>query len=58
VFSGKHVQLEGVQSFRAREVEIYADRPFDVYADGDRLTQLPATVRVVPGAMRVIAPAS
>ena len=34
---------------RAREVEIAADRPFDVYADGDPLTTLPATVRLVRG---------
>jgi YegS/Rv2252/BmrU family lipid kinase len=56
VFSAKHVQLEGVRTFRAKEVEISADRPFDVYADGDRLTQLPATVRVIPNALRVLAP--
>jgi YegS/Rv2252/BmrU family lipid kinase len=56
VFSGKHVDLDGVETYRAREVEIRASRPFDVYADGDVLTQLPATVRVIPGAMRVIAP--
>jgi YegS/Rv2252/BmrU family lipid kinase len=57
VFSAKHVELEGVRAYRAREVKITADRPFDVYADGDRITELPATVRVVPGALRVLAPA-
>jgi YegS/Rv2252/BmrU family lipid kinase len=56
VFSAKHVELEGVRSFRARQVEISADRPFDVYADGDRLTTLPATIRVLPHALHVIAP--
>jgi YegS/Rv2252/BmrU family lipid kinase len=56
VFSGKHVNQEGVSSFRTREVEISADRPFDVYADGDRTTELPATVRIVPSELRVIAP--
>lgn len=56
VFSAKHVQLEGVRSFRAREVAISANRPFDVYADGDRITQLPATVTVTPG-LRVLVPA-
>jgi YegS/Rv2252/BmrU family lipid kinase len=56
VFSGTHADLEGVTVLRAREVEISADRPFDVYADGDRLTELPAQVRVIPGALRVIAP--
>jgi YegS/Rv2252/BmrU family lipid kinase len=57
VFSGSHVEMEGVRSFRAREVEVSADRPFDVYADGDCITSLPATVRVEPGLLRVIAPA-
>jgi YegS/Rv2252/BmrU family lipid kinase len=56
VFAGTHVDLDGVTSFRARAVEIAADRPFDVYADGDVLTELPATARVVPGGLRVIAP--
>jgi YegS/Rv2252/BmrU family lipid kinase len=56
VFSGKHIDLDGVETYQAREVEIRASRPFDVYADGDVLTELPATVRVIPGAMRVIAP--
>jgi YegS/Rv2252/BmrU family lipid kinase len=56
VFSAKHVELEGVRAYRAREVEISADRPFDVYADGDCITTLPATVRVAPGVLRVLAP--
>jgi YegS/Rv2252/BmrU family lipid kinase len=56
VFSGKHVDLDGIETHRAREVEIRASRPFDVYADGDVLTTLPATVQVIPGGMRVIAP--
>ena len=38
-------------------VEVSADRPFAVYADGDHLTDLPMTVRVLPGALELIAPA-
>jgi YegS/Rv2252/BmrU family lipid kinase len=56
VFSGKHIAADSVRAFRAREVVISADRPFDVYADGDPLTALPATVRIIPGELRVIAP--
>jgi YegS/Rv2252/BmrU family lipid kinase len=56
VFSGKHVDLDGIETHRAREVSIRSERPFEVYADGDVLTELPVTVRVIPGAMRVIAP--
>jgi YegS/Rv2252/BmrU family lipid kinase len=56
VFKAKHVELDGVEVFHAREVEIAADRSFDVYADGEVLTSLPATVRLIPNAVRVIAP--
>jgi diacylglycerol kinase family enzyme len=56
VFSGKHVEVEGVQTFSAREVEIVADRPFAVYADGDPIADLPARARVIPGVLRVLVP--
>ena len=56
VFSGRHVDNEEVAVMRASEVEITADRPFAVYADGDHLADLPATVRVLPRALDVIAP--
>ncbi|MGH2979455.1 MAG: diacylglycerol/lipid kinase family protein [Solirubrobacterales bacterium] len=56
VFKGTHVEVETVSAHRAREVEISADRPFDVYADGDPLTTLPATIRLVRGGLSVIAP--
>ncbi len=57
VFSGKHLEEDSVSSYRAREVEIAADRPFDIYADGEVLTQLPARVTVRRSALRVILPA-
>ena len=41
---------------QAREVRFAADRPFTAYADGDPLVELPATIRVVPRALRVLAP--
>jgi len=57
VFSGRHVQNEEVTVVRASEVEIAADRPFAVYADGDHLADLPARIRLLPRALDVIAPA-
>ena len=33
-----------------------ASRPFAVYADGERLTDLPADLRVIPRALRVLVP--
>jgi YegS/Rv2252/BmrU family lipid kinase len=56
VFDGKHVENDEVVVLRAREVTVEADRSFAVYADGDHLTDLPATIRVLPAALRVIAP--
>src|SRR5215216_3573909 len=56
VFSGSHVDNEEVTVLRGAEVEISADRPFAVYADGDHLADLPARVRVLPRALDVIAP--
>jgi diacylglycerol kinase family enzyme len=56
VFKGTHVDEPTISVHRAREVEITADRHFDVYADGDPLTTLPATVRLVRGGLSVIAP--
>jgi YegS/Rv2252/BmrU family lipid kinase len=57
VFKGAHVENPEVVVRRAAEVRIEADRPFAVYADGDHLADLPATLRVLPRALRVIAPA-
>jgi YegS/Rv2252/BmrU family lipid kinase len=56
VFRGTHVQNEEVAVRRARELRIAADRPFALYADGDPLADLPATVRTLPAAVRVIVP--
>jgi YegS/Rv2252/BmrU family lipid kinase len=54
VFRGTHVDNPEVHVLRAREVRIAADRPFAVYADGDPVGELPATVRVLPGALKVL----
>lgn len=56
VFSGRHVRRPEVHVVRASEIEISADRPFAVYADGDPIAQLPATIRVLPGAIRALTP--
>ena len=43
-------------SGRVRTVELDADRPFRVFADGDPVGSLPCTVTVRPGALRVLLP--
>ncbi len=57
VFKGTHVaDTEVVTSHKANSIEIRASRPFTVYADGDPLTELPATIRVIPAALKMIVP--
>jgi YegS/Rv2252/BmrU family lipid kinase len=56
VFKGEHVNQPSVDVLRVAEVRISADRPFTMYADGDPIAELPVTVRVLPQAVRVIAP--
>jgi YegS/Rv2252/BmrU family lipid kinase len=56
VFKGRHVDNPEVTVLRGSEVEIAADRPFAVYADGDHIADLPATISVLPRALDVIAP--
>jgi YegS/Rv2252/BmrU family lipid kinase len=41
---------------RAKEIEISAERPFTLYADGDPIASLPVKVRALPGAVKVIVP--
>lgn len=56
VFRGRHVRNPEVDVRRGAEVRISADRPFTLYADGDPIAELPATVRVLPGAVRMLIP--
>jgi YegS/Rv2252/BmrU family lipid kinase len=58
VFKGEHLGEDEVECVRGAEIEIVADRPFAVYADGDHITDLPATLGVLPRALELIAPAS
>ena len=56
MFKGTHVDNEEVRIVRARSLELSASRPFAVYADGEHLTDLPASLRVLPRALSVLAP--
>jgi YegS/Rv2252/BmrU family lipid kinase len=56
VFKGTHVDEDEVRVFRAAKLELTAGRPFPVYADGEHLTDLPASLRVLPRALSVLVP--
>ncbi|MEA2482502.1 MAG: hypothetical protein QOC55_449 [Thermoleophilaceae bacterium] len=55
-FKGTHADLPYVQTLRGRKIELSADRPFDIYADGDPIGSLPATVSISPRSLNVLVP--
>lgn len=54
VFAGEHVDHPAVEFLTARDVVIEADGVV-AYADGERIGAPPLSIRVVPGALRVLA---
>jgi YegS/Rv2252/BmrU family lipid kinase len=56
VLKGAHLGKEEVTTFRTPRLELDASRPFPVYADGDHLTELPVSLRVLPRALSILAP--
>ncbi|GLY81442.1 diacylglycerol/lipid kinase family protein [Actinoallomurus iriomotensis] len=52
---GTHVRRPEIEVLRGREVRVEADREIPFGGDGELLGTLPATIRVLPGALRVIA---
>jgi YegS/Rv2252/BmrU family lipid kinase len=58
VFKGTHVDSEQVRAFKASQLELTASRAFPVYADGEHLTELPVSVRILPRALSVLVPAA
>jgi diacylglycerol kinase (ATP) len=56
IFSGTHLTVKEVACLRSRRLRIDADRPLDIFADGEFAGQTPATIELLPGALRVIAP--
>jgi YegS/Rv2252/BmrU family lipid kinase len=56
VFKGTHGESDYVEYLRGEEIEVSADRPFVIYADGDPIGATPAILRVERRCLRVIAP--
>jgi YegS/Rv2252/BmrU family lipid kinase len=56
VLKGEHLDKEEVSVFRASRLELDASRPFPVYADGDHLTDLPVSLRVLPRCLSILVP--
>jgi YegS/Rv2252/BmrU family lipid kinase len=56
VFKGTHAADPHVQMLSGSKVELSADRPFTIYADGDAIGELPATVSISPRSLNVLVP--
>jgi diacylglycerol kinase family enzyme len=56
VLKGTHLGKDEVTAFRAPRLELDASRPFPVYADGDHLTDLPVSLRVLPRCLSILVP--
>ena len=56
VFKGKHVDSPYARFDTGEVVEVVADRPFTVYADGDPIAELPLEVTVEKASLRVVVP--
>jgi YegS/Rv2252/BmrU family lipid kinase len=56
LFKGTHVDDPAARFLRGERIEVNADRPFTVYADGDPITELPVLITVDRRSLRVIAP--
>ena len=53
-FSGKHVNHPAVTMALTRSLEIESREPLWLWADGEQITQTPATIQVVPHAISVL----
>jgi diacylglycerol kinase (ATP) len=55
-FYGGHVDHPAVSMHQTRRLEIDSREPLWLWADGEPITQTPATIEVVPGALTVLVP--
>lgn len=54
-YSGRHVLNPKVGVYTGSEVRVEADRPLSVQADGTVVGGVPATFKLVPGALKILA---
>jgi YegS/Rv2252/BmrU family lipid kinase len=54
VFTGRHLEHPMVDAMRVPWLQVDADRQFGVYADGERLGELPARIATLPAALQVL----
>ena len=57
VYFGRHLSIPEVEYFQAERLLVEADRPLEVWADGEYVCQTPVEVSVARGALQVVMPA-
>lgn len=55
-YRGSHLRQHNITFTRASTVTISASKALNIYADGERVAALPATVEIVPAAVKVLVP--
>lgn len=58
IYSGKHIHRKEVEQLRGRRIELTSSRRTPIYADGDRIGELPATIEVRRGAVSFLSSAA
>ncbi|MBI5545108.1 MAG: diacylglycerol kinase family lipid kinase [Deltaproteobacteria bacterium] len=53
IYDGSHVRFPNTRTLKARRVTLEADAPVLLDVDGEQLGQLPATIELLPGALRL-----
>lgn len=57
LLAGRHGRCPAVRFLRTQRLTIASRRPLELWADGERIARTPATIEVVPAAIRVVQPA-
>ena len=55
-YRGEHLKHPRIQYLQARKVTLRSNVPMELFGDGEFLQELPATIEVLPRALRVVAP--
>jgi diacylglycerol kinase (ATP) len=55
-YRGDHLRHPRIKYFQARKITLRSSSPMELFGDGEFLQELPATIEVVPHALRVMAP--
>jgi YegS/Rv2252/BmrU family lipid kinase len=58
LYNGKITELKKVRTMVGKKVEAYSDQRVLLDVDGEQPGQLPVTIDIIPGALRLIAPLS